>query len=240
MRNCFLGMLVAALGLAASQVSAADLPSKAPAYIPPPARPITWTGCYVGGNIGGIFSNAKADFGFADVSNDTSTFAVGGQIGCDYQFSGGWVLGFRNMLDWTDLNRDRAFVFPTGIDVGSVSFKTNWFDALTARLGYSWSPNWLLYGQGGVAWANNGASVTINGLAVGDFSSKTRTGWTAGGGVEWLFAPGWSAFLEGNFMDFGNQDRLVYDPVVCTVGCPFNTNVTAATALVGVNYRFGY
>ena len=137
MRKCVLTMLAAAFGLAASQVLAADLPSKAPAYVPPPLRPITWTGCYIGGNIGGVFSNAKADFGFAEVSNNNSTFAVGGQIGCDYQFSGEWVLGFRNMFDWTDLNRDRAFVFPTGIDVGSANFKTNWFDLLTARLGYS-------------------------------------------------------------------------------------------------------
>ena len=89
MRKCFLMMLAAAVGLAASQASAADLPSKAPAYIPPVPRPLTWTGCYIGGNIGGVFSNAKANFGFAEVSNDNSTFAVGGQIGCDYQFSGG-------------------------------------------------------------------------------------------------------------------------------------------------------
>ena len=77
-------------------------------------------------------------------------------------------------------------------------------------------------------------------VLAGEFSPKTRTGWTAGGGVEWMFAPGWSAFLEGNFMDFGNEDHVVFDPVVCTVGCPFNTKATAATVLGGVNYRFGY
>ena len=42
-------------GLAASQASAADLPRKAPAYVPPAPPPMTWTGCYIGANIGGIF-----------------------------------------------------------------------------------------------------------------------------------------------------------------------------------------
>ena len=43
----------AVIGLAASQASAADLPRKAPVYVPPAPPPITWTGCYIGGNVGG-------------------------------------------------------------------------------------------------------------------------------------------------------------------------------------------
>ena len=73
------------IGLAASQASAADLPRKAPAYIPPAPPPITWTGCYIGGNIGGVFGDGE-DFPFVGFSNG-SGFAGGGQIGCDYQFS---------------------------------------------------------------------------------------------------------------------------------------------------------
>ena len=40
-------------------------------------------------------------------------------------------------------------------------------------------------------------------------ASKTRTGWTIGGGVEWRFAPQWSAFLEGNYYDYGNNNRTI-------------------------------
>ena len=53
----------AVIGLAASQASAADLPRKAPAYVPPAPPPITWTGCYIGGNVGGVFARRSADFG---------------------------------------------------------------------------------------------------------------------------------------------------------------------------------
>ena len=58
MRKHTLSVLAAAaVGLTASMASAADLPRKAPAYVPPPAPPpITWTGCYIGGNVGGVFT----------------------------------------------------------------------------------------------------------------------------------------------------------------------------------------
>ncbi|MGA9124714.1 MAG: porin family protein, partial [Pseudolabrys sp.] len=63
MRKCSLMLLAAAIGLAAGQASAADLPRKAPpAYIPPAPPPITWTGCYIGANIGGAFGDASATF----------------------------------------------------------------------------------------------------------------------------------------------------------------------------------
>jgi outer membrane immunogenic protein len=94
MRKYSLMLLAAVVGLAASQASAADLPRKAPAYIPPAPPQVTWTGCYIGGNIGGAFGDASVNFPGGEVSSN-------GQIGCDYQFSGGWVVGFRNMFDGT-------------------------------------------------------------------------------------------------------------------------------------------
>src|SRR5262245_63103735 len=46
MRKHFLMLLAAAIGLAASQASAADVPRKAPAVVPPAPPLIAWTGCY--------------------------------------------------------------------------------------------------------------------------------------------------------------------------------------------------
>ena len=244
MRKSALTLLAAVLGLAAGQASAADLqrraPAPAPAYVQPAPPPMTWTGCYIGGNIGGIFGRAHADFDLGELSsNNNSGFAGGGQIGCDYQYAGGWVLGFRNMLDWASLSRDRTGVFDG--DRVRVHVNNNWFDTLTGRIGYAFAPSWLLYGQGGAVWAKNSAEVHINGDDLGTLS-KTRTGWTAGGGIEWMFAPNWSAFLEGNFMDFGSNDRNINTAVgtVCASGCSFSTKATATTLLVGVNYRFNW
>jgi opacity protein-like surface antigen len=55
-----------------------------------------------------------------------------------------------------------------------------------------------------------------------------------------MFAPHWSAFLEGNYMDFGSRDGTAFTPVgtTCAPGCAFSAKATETTVLVGVNYRF--
>jgi outer membrane immunogenic protein len=245
MRKHSLMLLAAAtIGLAATQAVAADLPRRAapaPAYVPPAPPPITWTGCYIGANVGGIFSQGDAHFNGVEVSRSNSGFAGGGQIGCDYQWAGtGWVIGFRNMFDGTSLHRDRTFFDPFSGFSGTADFHLNWFDTLTTRLGYAFAPGWLIYGQGGIAWAHTQTDVTIAGLQVGD-RSRNRANWTAGGGVEWMFAPHWSAFLEGNWMDVGSRnDTTIFSPGACNFGCNFSAKASAATVLVGVNYRFGW
>ena len=149
------------------------------------------------------------------------------------------MIGFRNMFDGASLSRDRTANF--GGDRVTVKINNDWFDTLTGRIGYTFTPSWLLYGQGGAVWAKNSAEVHINGDDLGTLS-KTRTGWTAGAGIEWMFAPNWSAFLEGNYMDFGSNNRHLNTAIgtVCASGCGFSTKATATTVLVGVNYRFNW
>jgi outer membrane immunogenic protein len=234
----FLTLFAAAVGMAASQAWAADLPARAPAYVPPPPPP-SWTGCYIGGNIGGAFGDADATFYSGEVSTSGSGFAGGVQFGCDYQWPGNaWVFGFRNMFDWT--SNDRSGTIGHGPYAGSVvNLDAKWFDTLTARIGYAATPTWLLYFQGGAAWGHTSADISFNGVQFGE-TSKTRTGWTIGGGVEWKFTPTWSAFLEGNYMDFGSNDHTVFTRFgACTSGCVFTTNTTVATVLVGLNWRWG-
>ena len=125
------------------------------------------------------------------VSTSNSGFAGGGQIGCDYQWNA-WVFGFRNMFDGTSLSSSRPFA----------DTSTHWFDTLTARGGYLVASNVLLYVQGGAAWTNTKVTfLDVNGGQVGELTND-RTGWTVGGGVEWMFAPHWSVFAQYNFMGF--------------------------------------
>jgi outer membrane immunogenic protein len=245
MRKSSLTLLAAAIGLAASQASAADLPRKAPAYVPPAPPPMTWTGCYIGANIGGAWGRFELNTPAGEFSRSGSGFAGGGQVGCDYQFAGGWVIGFRNMFDGTSNSRERTVTVVTaaGTVTGNSEISNRWFDALTGRIGYSWQPNSLLYFQGGAVWSRVEADLTLTaGAAVAAASwSDTKTGWTIGGGWEYRFSPQWSVFIEGNYYDFGTRDRFVVTPNIaaCAAGCAFSAKTTAATALVGVNYRFG-
>jgi outer membrane immunogenic protein len=242
MRKTILLTTVAVATIASTAVLAADLgvrrPVPAPAPMAPIAPPVTWTGCYIGGNIGAAFGHGSVDTPFGSASEDNTGFAGGGQVGCDYQFAAGWVIGIRDMFDGTTNHHSRTFSGAGPLDSDVVDFHNRWFDTLTGRLGYSWVPNWLLYAQGGAAWAKTDATITTpGGLEIAD-TSKTRTGWTVGGGVEWMFLPHWSAFVEGNYMDFGSETNTIFTPVACKFGCSFDTHATEANVLVGVNFRF--
>ena len=233
---------LAAVAMVASQASAADLPRKAPAYVPPAPPPYVWTGCYLGGNMGAATAHidvTDVTSGFSG-SRSVTGFAGGGQIGCDYQFYNSWVVGIRNMFDGVDINNSRSFADPlfASSGLGTINTKVNWFDALTERLGYLVAPNWLIYGQGGAAWTK--ATVTaFNGLGaeVGSISGNSRTGWAAGGGVEWMFVPHWSLFLEYNYMGFGTRSSSF---IVCgATTCPIlSAKANIQNFLWGVNYKF--
>lgn len=227
-------LIAAAFGLLSTNVSAADLPRKAPAYVPPPAPVYNWTGCYLGGNVGGAWSHIEVTDVASGVTvhDNNSGFAGGGQIGCDYQMSA-WVFGIRNMFDGTSINKTTAFSTPTF--AGSADARVNWFDALTGRVGYLVQPNILIYGQGGAAWTQANVKFTdATGTQVGELS-KNKTGWTAGGGVEWMFVPHWSAFLEYNFMGFGTRSSSFAG---CGGTCILSGKANIQDVLVGVNYKF--
>ena len=171
------------------------------------------------------------------VSTNGSGFAGGGQIGCDYQFGGGFVIGVRELLDFTSNNRSGTI--GSGPLAGTVvNFNNQWFDTLTGRVGYAVQPAWLLYFQGGAAWAHT--STNFSGPLISGQTSNSRTGWTIGGGIEWMFAPHWSAFLEGNYMDFGSTSGSASVTVVGagTTVYPVTVKATESDVLVGVNYHF--
>ena len=92
----------AALLVGAGSVAvAADLPPPPPPPVPV-ALPYNWTGFYIGGNLGAEFTSA----GFSDTLGTTftnssnTTFLGGGQVGVNYEFWGGVVIGAEAMFDW--------------------------------------------------------------------------------------------------------------------------------------------
>jgi outer membrane immunogenic protein len=246
---------VAAFGFI-NAASAADMPLKAArAPIDPP---VSWTGCYIGGNAGGAWGKTEQSQiakvgGPAIVPNNDfgtstgSTFIGGVQIGCDYQFAPNWVVGAQGMFDFGNANS--SHVVPTafpGFPVGSFisQNQTKDFFTVTARLGYLFAPRVLGYVKAGGAWARQ--DHTFIGTVPVVFLSENalgvdRTGWTIGAGLEGMFAPGWSVFGEYNYMDFGSKDiAFVAGPGTFGAADIVRTRLTIQTALVGVNYKFGW
>src|ERR1700681_3936880 len=102
MKKLFLsGVSVTACVLAVVSIASATdlaLPAR-PYYKAPPALlPFRWTGCYIGGHIGGGWDTKNKRTQLGDASDNTSHPVAGvlggAQGGCDYQFTGQWVLGF--------------------------------------------------------------------------------------------------------------------------------------------------
>ena len=81
--------LVAAMASAPMAVQAADMPVKAPP-LPAPVPVYSWTGCYIGGNIGGARVSVSCTTLLPEHEwgrTGDGVFMGGGQIGCNYQFN---------------------------------------------------------------------------------------------------------------------------------------------------------
>jgi outer membrane immunogenic protein len=197
-----------ALGIAPA--AAADLAARP--YTKAPAAAIAinnWTGFYLGA-MGGYAQENSSGLG------TLSGGFAGGTAGYNWQM-GNIVLGLEADAAWADI----------GASVGPISSKIRDTGTVRGRVGYAFDQV-LIYGTGGFAWADN--RVTI-----GPFSdSKVHTGWTAGAGVEVMFAPKWSVKAEYLYRSF--QGETYFTNVVpggLTTGT-LNLN----SVQVGVNYHF--
>ncbi|MBR0818111.1 outer membrane protein [Bradyrhizobium liaoningense] len=234
----------AVLALSVTTASAADLALKAAPAAP---IPFTWTGCYVGVHAGGVVSDDRTISNLGTtVDFSASGFVGGGQIGCNYQFASSWVVGAEGRAAWSNLaNSHAASVrFPAlgGLVVPArFSLKNDFLASATARLGYVYAERWLVYARGGAAWTRETIDDAFIGPVVGiptdPSATVTRTGWTAGAGVEWAFAPNWSANVEYNYYDFGTKGPMLLTSPVNSVSIA-NLKDTIHAATAGVNYHF--
>jgi outer membrane immunogenic protein len=93
--------------------------------------------------------------------------------------------------------------------------------------------------KGGAAWTDEKVDIAftnLRGIAVDPSTSTTRTAWTVGTGVEWAFAPNWSATLEYDYYDFGSKGLTLTAPNAAVTVSSFKDTIHAVTA--GVNYHF--
>jgi outer membrane immunogenic protein len=233
------------MALAATTAFAADLPVNAPAMMPAPAAQFSWTGCFIGGHVGGAFRGlTETDNAGVSTTHNSSGSVGGGQIGCDYQFAPSWVLGLEGRAAWTNLKSSIATpvtigatgtVLPSQFTVGN-----DFLASVTGRVGYSFfDRRVLLYFRGGVAWTNERADdafTTPLGNAVDPSTSSVLTGLALGTGVEWAFTPNWSARFEFDAYGFANRALTLSAPNVSVTTSSFSDGLAAITA--GVNYRF--
>jgi outer membrane immunogenic protein len=231
---------------AAFPALAADLAVKASRAIPAAPARFSWTGCHVGGHVGGVVSEDKTTSALGNSIGFSSTgFIGGGQIGCDYEFAPGWVAGVEGRAAWTSLNNSHPGIVTnlvTGVTVPSrFTLGNDFLASATARLGYSVADRWLVFVRGGAAWTRENADdafTTPAGVAVDPRATMTRTGWTVGTGVDWAFAAHWSANLAYNYYDFGSHGTTLTDTAHSTFVNVSSLKDTMHAVTAGVDYHF--
>jgi len=242
MRNLLFGS-VALAALIAGQAQAADLPVKAPIYKAPPPVVTTWrwTGCYIGGHVGGLWARkdwtlAPPDPALGLGSHDADSWLGGVQAGCDYQFAGGFVIGIQGDYAWTDAKGSNA---DPVVDLTTNHTRVRSLATVTARVGYAWD-RFLGYVKGGGAWErdNYDRFDLLTGVLISS-ADETRGGWTVGVGGEYAFTNYLSGFIEYNYYDFGTRTLTFVTPAGV-----FNDNIDIrerkSVLRAGLNLRWGW
>lgn len=268
-----LAAVAAASIFAATTAGAADLPVRAPVYKAPVAiAAYNWNGWYAGLNAGGGWS--ESDPRTTTVFSPTGYFATtsvpaieaagrqhirssgavaGGQLGFNWQMNAA-VFGVETDFQYFGMrgSATSGAVYPccapTAFTIHS-SVKTDWLFTARPRLGFA-ADRWLFYVTGGVAVTeiktNFTFSDTFATAAESDSFSKTKVGWTAGGGVEWAMPGPWSFKLEYLHVDFGRVSGTSSNLTAFAPPVAFPTNVFTHSinlrsdiVRVGINYHFG-
>ena len=250
-------ILLSAVSLAilSGSALAADLPSRKAPVAPPPPPPLMWTGFYAGLNLGGGWdagngnSNSYNLYGAnGGVTNKMSGGVIGGgQIGYNYQINSLGLGGMGALIsaeaDFQGTSMGSNGSGATYNYFGNLSSRTGvsvpWFGTVRGRIGLTVMPTLLVYGTGGFAYAD----VQRNGGLFGfNNGSSTQTGWTAGGGAEWMFMPNWSAKAEYLYTDVsGGGNGNYWFPGNAGLSLnSVNNHTRWNTVRAGVNYHFNW
>jgi outer membrane immunogenic protein len=254
---------MAFITLLASPAIAADMPEKA-SLPPPAAPALSWTGVYFGLNAGWLGADnamvnqatpagdPDADPGLAALASgafslgNKSGFIGGAEIGYNYQFNN-WVAGIEADIQGIAGQAINGSITSTSSTLSSTltgSVDTRWLGTLRGRLGFLPAPTLLVYGTGGLAYSEVSASTSLaqsdtsngftgSGTGGGGFAELV-TGWTAGGGVEWMFTQNWSFKVEYLHYDLGTanfswvaQDTTITAPPSPNVGDIYQNETTS-------------
>jgi outer membrane immunogenic protein len=200
-----------ALGIAPAV--GADLPARTYTKGPAPVAPVSsWTGFYIGA-MGGYAKENTTGIGAL------SGGLAGGTVGYNWQ-TGMMVYGLEADAAWSNV----------GATVGNPAFvaatdKINDLGTARGRIGVAFDQI-LLYGTGGFAWVDNKLTATVLGVSASE--SHFHTGWTAGAGIEAMFAPKWSVKAEYLYRSLSSQNYFTI---------PTGT-LNLNSVQVGVNYHF--
>lgn len=227
---------------------------------PPPAN--KWTGFYGGGHVGYGWGRANTTFSplptatqFINLAPttlrpDPKGVIAGAQFGYNQEITP-WVLSGEFSISWSNMKGTRT-LSPITQNNGTswngtltAHQDTSWFGTLRPRLGIlpTSSHRLLLYGTAGLAFGKVNYSANSDFRPQGPIQypasfSKTKNGWTVGGGAEVAVAPHVSLNLEYLFYNLGNESIIANpSPVNPPFQVAYNWQTKAHIFRVGVNFH---
>ena len=262
-------MIKAIVGFAAivalieTQALAADMALKAP---PIPPQIYNWSGCHVGGTVGGAVGRSTysgtptGDFLTVEPSIIPNLSAIttgalnpssvigGGDIGCDWQINS-VVIGFEGDFSGWNLSKSSALTGPgdplapgTTTLTAATSESSHWLATVRPRVGVA-RDNWLFYITGGVAFTSATFSQSVlfsaSPSTMAGSVTSTLTGWTAGAGVEYGFASNWLLKAEYLYVGFPSQNLNESNPAFPTFTATAANRLSASIFRLGLDYKFG-
>jgi outer membrane immunogenic protein len=247
MRRIFLASATASLlAIAPVTTNAADLPART---LSPPVPTWTWTGFYIGGNLGGAWadrntSDSRFGLSFSNRNSNNGVFIGGGQLGYNAQF-GALVVGAEWDFDWSGSNNNAGNgVFAPAIGASfRVASSSRWMSTVAARFGAA-IDRVLIYGKAGAGWVGNDGFVITNlttGTSITGPDGGATSGWLVGAGVEWAVAPSWTVKVEYNYLTLSNRSFVMPAAAPFLAGDTFTrNNFDVQTVKAGFNYLFNW
>lgn len=236
------------------------------AVVPTPECDYTWTGFYVGGRLGYGWDAGRssanplpdpATFAVTDYNLDTESDGIvgGGEFGYNWQANKWLVLGAEADFSGSGMNGDH-YLSQVLDPVSGNTFDGNlglaheidWFGTVRGRIGIVPTCRLMIYGTGGFAYAHSqdvGDLGVVFGVPFSHFASRDDidTGWTAGGGLEYLLTRHWSIKVEYLYIDCGDHSATgaEFNPVT-GLNPPFaeryHWDDRFHTVTAGFNFKF--
>jgi outer membrane immunogenic protein len=231
-------LVVAATAFAAlvsGTAVAADL--SRPVMKAAPMAPVTsWTGCYIGAQVGGQWGRdhtaeyitATGAFNNLNQHFNSDGFVGGGHIGCTWQ-TGVWVWGLEGDFEGASVDGGYRLANLNGTD-----FNLDWQGSIRGRLGWAVDRT-LFYATGGVSFASLEYTYVATNTVFESFKD-TQVGWTIGAGIEHAFAGNWTARVEYRFTDYGTISN---NSLVAFPGFTYKHDPEFHAVRGYLTYRFG-
>jgi outer membrane immunogenic protein len=186
----------------------------------------------------------------------------------DERFTGGgtagynWLIGMLLVGVETDFgafglngNRDVRSFFVQSMGCGcaptvgdgfnvSTTVNADWLYTLRGRIGVPVN-NWLFFATGGLAISDvkiSSAFTDVNGANATGSSSVTKTGYTVGGGAEWMVTNRWTVKVEYLYVNLGtlNTNMVIRHPTIAAYSHAISTAVDVAAHIARVGINFGF